>query len=342
MSGRYILRALARDANGRQTRSELDFYALGPGVSSWRSEYNNIDLTPERETWKPGDTARILIHSPWPRATALVTVERDGVRSHRVSAITSTQDTVDVPITEADVPNVYVSVMLVKGRTTQGPDALDGPSVRVGSTELSVDDPSKRLRVDVSADRDEYRPGAPATIAVAVMPLDGKPAPAEVTLWAIDQGLLSVTGYTTPDLLKAIYAPKPLQVMTMDSRRQLISRGPMRMPSGGVCCGVKGALFDPLSLKAILAQARQRSARDAFVAARHASGVSIQQDFRPLVFWLGSAVTDAGGRATTTVTLPDSPITYRIMAVAGNEASQFGFGEREIRVASQAATITVK
>ena len=63
--------------------------------------------------------------------------------------------------------------------------------------------------------------------------------------------------------------------------------------------------------------------RDAFTAARrHRQGVEVRQDFRPLVFWLGSATTDADGRATTTVTLPDSLTTYRIMAVAGDQASQ--------------------
>ena len=60
-------------------------------------------------------------------------------------------------------------------------------------------------------------------------------------------------------------------------------------------------------------------------------GVEIRQDFRPLVFWLGSATTGTDGRATTSVTLPDSLTTYRIMAVAGDQASHFGFGEREIR-----------
>ena len=258
-SGRYILRAIAHDATGRQTRTEFDFYALGPDLSSWRSEGNQIYLTPERETWKPGETARILIHSPWPRATALVTVEREGVRSHRVFTITSTQDTVDVPITAADAPNVYVSVMLVRGRTSTGQAAKDDPSFRVGYTELSVVDPAKRLRVDVSADRDEYPPGGPATLMVAVTPGDGKPAPAEVTLWAIDQALLSLTGYTTPDLLKAIYTPTPLQVMTTDNRQQLVSRGPMRMLSGGVCCGVEGGLaHGSLSLEGMLAEARRR------------------------------------------------------------------------------------
>ncbi len=330
--GRYILRAIARDANGRQTRTEVNFYALGPGLSSWRSEGHRIDLTPERETWTPGETARIMIHSPWPRATGLVTVEREGVRSHRTVAITSTQDTVDVPITEADVPNVYVSVMLVKGRTS-AELAADGsdpgqPSFRVGYTELSVDDSSKRLRVDVSADREEYRPRQPVTVSVAVAARDGTPATSEVTLWAMDYGLLSLTKYTTPDVLKAIYVPKALQVVTGDNRQRLMSRRPMDVP-------LSGALAEMVEVQV---QASGSPSMD-FVPPAPAAppppppqGAEIRQDFRPLVFWLGSATTGADGRATTTVTLPDSLTTYRIMAVAGDMASQFGFGEREIRV----------
>ncbi len=327
--GSYILRAIARDANGRQTRTEIDFYALGPGLSSWRSEGNRIELTPERETWKPGETARILVHSPWPRATGLVTVEREGVRSHRTVAITSTQDTVDVPITEADVPNVYVSVLLVKGRTSTEPgsDGTDPgePSFRVGYTELSVDDSSKRLRVDVSADRDEYRPRAPVTVSVAVTGRDGKPAASEVTLWAIDHGLLSLTKYTTPDVLKAIYVPKALQVTTGDNRQRLMSRRPMTGPPGGVVAGSRTIETSSSSV----AEAMEVLAKDGLF--QRPPGVEIRQDFRPLVFWLGSATTGTDGRATTTVTLPDSLTTYRIMAVAGDQASHFGFGEREIR-----------
>jgi uncharacterized protein YfaS (alpha-2-macroglobulin family) len=62
------------------------------------------------------------------------------------------------------------------------------------------------------------------------------------------------------------------------------------------------------------------------------TAAGVRRDLRALAFWLGSITTGADGRATTSVTLPDSLTTYRIMAVAGNEASQFGFGEHEIRV----------
>ena len=68
---------------------------------------------PERATWKPGESARILVQSPWERATALVTKEREGVRTHTRVNFSSMQDAIEVPITESDVPNVYISIVLL-------------------------------------------------------------------------------------------------------------------------------------------------------------------------------------------------------------------------------------
>ena len=53
---------------------------------------------------------------------------------------------------------------------------------------------------------------------------------------------------------------------------------------------------------------------------------------RVLAFWIGSVVTDAQGRARTEVTLPESLTTYRIMAVAGDRQSRFGWAQDEIRI----------
>ena len=109
-------------ATGRFAVTRTSFYALGDGYTAWaRFDHNRIDLVPERKTYKPGDTARIMIQSPWEQATALVTTEREGIRSHRQFALTSTQQSISVPITEDDIPNVFVSVLLVKGRTQRPP-----------------------------------------------------------------------------------------------------------------------------------------------------------------------------------------------------------------------------
>ncbi|MGE0454721.1 MAG: MG2 domain-containing protein [Vicinamibacteria bacterium] len=307
--GFYVLRAKASAEGGRTTTSAVSFYVLGAGYTAWaRHDHNRIELVPEKKAWRPGDTARVLVKSPWEKATALVTTEREGVRAYQVFELGSTQQTVSVPILERDVPNVYVSVLLIKGRSApfSAEDSSDPgkPAFRVGYAELEVEDASKRLDVTLSSDREEYRPGARARIELRVADRRRQPVSAEVTLWAVDYGVLSLTGYRTPDVRRSVWADKALQVLTQDSRLNVISRRVLADSKGEAQGGGGGLEFGPGLLR---------------------------RDFRPLAFWLGSVVTDAQGRATREVELPDSLTTYRIMAVAGDKASRFGSAEREIR-----------
>lgn len=307
--GSYELVARAVDPDGRTSTSEWSFYAMGAGYTAWeRYDHQRLDIVPEKTTWRPGESARIMIQSPWETATALVTVERERVRSHRTFMLTSTQQTIDVPITEADIPNVYVSVLLVKGRSSNDPgrDGSDPgkPAFRLGYAELKVDDAKKRLDVTVSANREEYRPAADANVSVEVKDPAGRGAASEVTLWAVDEGVLQLTGFTAPDILSSVYAQEMLQVMTSDSRERIVSRRVLT-PKGATDGGGGGVAGGPSDLR---------------------------RDFRVLAFWLGSIETGADGRASTRVKLPESMTSYRIMAVAADAASRFGAGRATIRV----------
>jgi uncharacterized protein YfaS (alpha-2-macroglobulin family) len=306
--GEYELTAKATDAEGHTTSSKAGFYAVGAGYTAWaRYDHNRIDLVPEKKTLRPGETARIMIKSPWEHATALLTTEREGVRTSKQFALTSTQQTISVPITEKDIPNIFVSVLLVKGRTKEGiEDSSDPgkPSFRLGYTELKVEDAAKRLAVSVKANREEFRPATKATIEVDVKDAKGKASQAEVTLWAVDYGVLSLTGYKTPDVLDSIYLRKLLQVANEDSRERIISRRVLT-PKGATDGGGGG---------------------------RDSGPGMMRKDFRVLAFWVGSMVTDAKGHAKTEITLPESLTTYRIMAVAGDKQSRFGWAQNEIRI----------
>ena len=123
-------------------------------------------------------------------------------------------------------------------------------------------------------------------------------------MWAVDYGVLSLTAFQTPDVLKSVYVRKALQVITTDSRQRIISRRVLT-PKGGDEGGGGG---------------------------EEPGAGTMRKDFRVLAFWIGSVVTDANGQATTDVTLPESLTTYRIMAVAADKASRFGSAESEIRV----------
>ncbi len=139
---------------------------------------------------------------------------------------------------------------------------------------------------------------------MAVTDATGRPAPGEVTLWAVDYGVLSLTDYRIPDVMRSVYREKALQVMNEDSRQRIISRRVLT-PKGAKDGGGGGD---------------EGGARD------------FRRDFRPLAFWLGSVETDATGHATKDVTLPESLTTYRIMAVAADTASRFGSSAVEIKV----------
>jgi uncharacterized protein YfaS (alpha-2-macroglobulin family) len=307
--GYYVLRATATDAAGHRTRTDRAFYGTGNGYTAWeRFDNNRIKLQPERLSWKPGETARLMVQSPWESATALMTIEREGVRSYKQFSLTSTQQTIDVPVTEADIPNVFVSILLIRGRTSKD-IAKDGddpgkPAFRLGYAELKVEDATKHLAVKVTADREEYRPANAAKVAVTVNDPAGKGTSSEVTLWAVDYGILSLTDFATPDVLSSVWTDKQLQVATVDSRQRIISRRVLT-PKGETNGGGGG---------------------------KDGGANGTRKDFRPLAFWLGSLETDKNGLATATVTLPESLTTYRIMAVAGDAASRFGSTSAEIRV----------
>jgi len=307
--GSFLVRATAQDG-AFKSLTRFSFYAIGAGYTAWaRYDHNRIDLVPGRETYKPGETAQLMIQSPWERATALLTVEREGIRSHSTFALKSTQQTVSVPITAADIPNLFVSVVLIKGRSK--PDGAEDdtsdpgkPAFRIGYAKLAIEDASKRLSVSVRANREEFRPAGSAKVEVQVYDAQGLPALSEVTLWAVDYGVLSLTAFRTPDVLASVYVPKALQVMNTDNRQRIISRRVLT-PKGTDEGGGGGA--------------------DASVS-------QIRKDFRVLAFWLGSVTTDAKGHAAVDVKLPESLTTYRIMAVSGDKASRFGSAESEIRI----------
>ncbi|MFT2658066.1 hypothetical protein, partial [Escherichia coli] len=79
-----------------------------------------MDVVPEQQAYKAGDTARFQVRMPFRKATALVTVEREGVLSSFVTELSGTDPVVEVKMPGSYAPDVFVSVMVVRGRTESG------------------------------------------------------------------------------------------------------------------------------------------------------------------------------------------------------------------------------
>ncbi|HLU39272.1 MAG TPA: MG2 domain-containing protein, partial [Planctomycetota bacterium] len=305
--GSYVVTLRAADAAGREAVTSFVRWASGRDWVPWNDQTQlKMDIIADRERYAPGDTATLLFASPFTDAEAWITVERERVLESRRIRVTSGTTTLKLPITEAHAPNVFVSMIVVRGRSAP-PGPLDDPgrpTMRVGYAELRVTPEVKRLNVDVAPLAPEYRPGDTAAVRIAVRDAEGRGHRAEVTLWAVDQGVLALTGYRTPDPLDLLYATRGLGMRLASNLATVAPQVPegekgRREPGGGGGGDLAGIL-------------RSR--------------------FQTTAFFLGSVITDANGDAVARAKLPDNLTTFRVMAVAVTAGDRYGSGESDLLV----------
>ncbi|HTK55865.1 MAG TPA: MG2 domain-containing protein [Gemmatimonadales bacterium] len=308
--GSYIVRFTATDEAGREVATSFYRWATGAGWEPWYDESRfKMDIIPDRQRYAPGDTATLLIASPFTNAEAWVTIEREGILEQRRIHITDGATRIRVPITERHVPNIFVSAVVVRGRSGP-PGTLDDPgrpTLRVGYTELTVLPDVKRMQVTVTPERPEYRPGDTATIRLTTRTTTGG-VRSEVTLWAVDEGVLSLTGFKTPDPLERIYAARGLG-LTLSSNLTTVAPQVLRAESR--------------QLKGLRNAGQGGGEEDADV---------LRSRFQTTAFFLGSVITDSSGAGVARVKLPDNLTTFRVMAVAVSRNDRYGSADAPLLV----------
>lgn len=307
-AGYYLLRASSKDNRGHTIVSGFGFYCIGEGFTAWeRYDHNRIDLVPEKKELKPGEIARILVKSPWETAKGIVTLERSGVLEYFPVILKGSSQVIEIPIKRDFIPTIYVSVLLIKGRTSEkleeGVD-VGKPTFRLGYAKLDILPEEVYLKLDIFTEKEEFKPREKVKINIQVKDFEGKGKKAEVTLYAVDYGVLSLTGYKLPDPVSYFYKERLLGVRNSELRNVLISReylkGKLAEEAGGG--GFEEALFQ------------------------------IRADFRITPFWKGEVITDENGFASESFELPDSLTTFVIMGVAQTHDSHFGSSKKDIRV----------
>ncbi|HEY4303740.1 MAG TPA: MG2 domain-containing protein [Gemmatimonadaceae bacterium] len=305
--GEYTVTFRASDGKGRAATTSFGRWASGSDFVPWNDETQfKMDVIPDKTRYSVGDTASVLFASPFTNAEAWITVEREGIIEQRRIRITSGSTTLKFPITEAFAPNAYVSILVARGRSAK-PGPLDDPgrpTIRVGYANLRVTPEVKRLTVTLAGDRKEYQPGDSATIRIQVRDARKVGARSEVTLWAVDEGVLSLTGYKTPDPIDLMYRERGLGVRLASNMTTVAPQVPdgmkgQREPGGGG--GAAGADV-------------------------------LRSRFQTTAFFLGSVVTDAQGNGVARAKLPDNLTTFRVMAVAVTMTDRYGKGESPMLV----------
>ena len=332
-AGQVDLIASAKDSAGNPTQAATSVWVTKHG-ELWFAQDNDdrIDVLPEKKRYEPGETAMLQVRMPFREATALVSVEREGILDTRVVTLRGDDPTIALKIDKAWGPNVYVSVLALRGRIRevpwyslftwgwkeplnwvrsfwyegreyQAPSAmvdLSKPAFKLGVAALKVGAKEHELQVSVSSDKPQYAVRQKARARIKVTQ-DGKPvAGAEVAFAAVDEGLLALRGNESWDLLAAMIRERAWGVETSTAQGEIIGR--------------------------------RHYGRKAVAAGGGGGRSSTRELFDTLLVWKAVVALDANGEAVVEVPLNDSLTSFKLVAVADAGTQQFGTGSTSIRV----------
>ncbi|MYI47370.1 MAG: hypothetical protein F4123_13505 [Gemmatimonadetes bacterium] len=295
--GRFLVRAC--DVQGGHCTGTT-VYVDWPGWAGRQREQTGtgasvLTLLSDRTSYAVGDVAEIQLPEAQ-SGRALVTLET-GTRilEHRWLSMDGGRTRFNVPITAEMSPNVYVSVSLIQPHSER---VNDLPIRLYGTIPLEVEDPATVLRPEIGVP-EEWRPDTTVTVRVA----EASGRPMTYTLAVVDEGLLGLTSFRTPDLHGRFYRKEALGVSTWD-------------------------IFDEVA-------GAYAAELERLLALGGDDAAEIQEQdrsrFPPVVRFQGPFTLERGARRTHSVDLPEYIGQVRVMVVAGHEGA-YGSASEQVFV----------
>jgi uncharacterized protein YfaS (alpha-2-macroglobulin family) len=339
-AGIYEIEATARDSRERIARTVTTLWVQGPNGASWSRDQKTLTLVADAKQYEPGQTASILVTSPFPEeVTALITVERADIMKTEIVKFTSSY-TYELPLEELHAPNVFVSVVLFRASGEE--NRLN--DLRYGLISLPVK-VQKQLNIKLTPTPQVSEPGKTVTFDVEVTDLAGKPVSAEVGLALSDVATLSVGAPNSIAIFDFYWSARGLSVITSAAMSKLIdgltpkdiyltdlvTEAYAYAPSAGAPQPTQGAA-DGIATRNAAPEADELKGGygDEADAAQQAQAPTPRTNFVDTPLWLPSLITDADGKATADVTLPDNLTTWRLDARATSVDSAVGSATTEI------------
>jgi uncharacterized protein YfaS (alpha-2-macroglobulin family) len=347
--GTYRITAVVTDTQGRRNQTEVRRWVAGGKMPPRREvEQEAVTLIPSRKDFRAGDTAEILVLSPFSPAEGVLTLRRSGIfRTERFS-MTGASHTLRLKLEEAWTPNVHIQIDLVgaSARTSDGAPAAKlppRPAFAKGELNLELPPVARTLGVKVAAQQAALEPGGRTTIDVDVTDAAGKAAAgSEVAVVVVDEAVLSLTGYRIADPLSVFYAQRepggsdahlradvllsrPEDLELAIAEEPMLRRGEVQAMGYLMDSAVAGGA--PAAAPAPQGFALASRAKGGGGPAAAPAPIRARTDFNATALFVASATTDASGKAHLPMTLPDNLTRYRITAVAVTEGHDFGKGE---------------
>jgi len=345
--GSYKAVVRGNDAGGRRVQSSVFVWASGKEYVSWRrTNDDRIALVSDKPTYVPGETAKILIPSPFSGETwALVTVERGSILCHEVILLESNSTVYELPITADYVPNVYVGVVLVEGRARAQAAAAGAAAVashKVGYVSLTVEPVPQRLHIAAASSAVQALPGSQVSFDLSVTDSRGDPVEASLAVDLVDKSILTLRPRAPEAIVEAFYGFRGLGVMTSSGLAVSIDR--LLLEQLRQAATLRDAEAPPygtgeLQPARLLAAAPEGGAEGMTAdgvaksaASQLPAGIALREEFADTAYWNAQVVTGPDGKARVQIDLPDNLTTWVFRAVGTSRATQVGEATDELLV----------
>ncbi|MDH4075550.1 MAG: MG2 domain-containing protein, partial [Acidimicrobiia bacterium] len=352
VGGTWQVTAVVTDAQGHRNRSQLTVWVSGGEARPARLvAQEQVTIVPDRPIYGAGDTARLLVQSPFGPASGLATVSRGTIVSSVPFEAADGSAVVEIPIDEAWTPGVTVQIDLVGTARRLGDDGTpaDGapprPAFATGTVELRIPPATRALTVTATPAAANLSPGTGTTVTVAVAGPDGQPVTgADVALVVVDEAVLSLTGYNLVDPLDVFYGPWYPNVYGEYTRASILLGRPDLVAAGlgggaDTATNATGEAVPQAAATTVAASRTSSPSGDGFTselaakavgADRSGEPIRLRSDLEPVAVYAPDRSTGPEGTVTVEVPLPDNLTRYRVMAVAVDGAQRFGRGESTI------------
>ena len=363
--GEYQLTATIVDDQGRPNQTQLTFWVSGGNQPAAREvAQEKVQLIPDKKEYTPGNTAELLVQAPFYPAEGVVSWRRSGIVKTEKITLDGPTKVITVPISDAMVPNLFVQVDLIglaarmddKGQPD--PALPKRPAYAVGVIDLPVPPRQRTLQVAVTPAAAKLAPGAATSLAVTVVDAQGKPVgDAEAAVIVVDEAILALTGYQFDNPIETFYRRRDADTRDVYSQAYLKLARPDLAVLGRASGGAPGAgmVTTSMSRAAVANDAaprqeaekrpmafaeRKRGAKARPGAYKDGNGgeaedhaakpIALRSNFSPLAVFSPAVHTDAAGKATVALKLPDNLTRYRVVAIAVAGDKQFGKGESAV------------
>jgi uncharacterized protein YfaS (alpha-2-macroglobulin family) len=293
--GRYLIRVTTPEGHSTGRIVLID-WPWDYGMKGKVDGATLLSVSTDKEKYNPGDEISLSFPSP-ENARAIVTLENStGVLDEMRTSTGKGNTVVRFRAKPEMAPNVYAYVTIIQPHAQT---VNDMPVRLYGIVPVMVEDPATRITPEISVPS-EVRSQKPFIVRVS----EKNKKSMTYTIAVVDEGLLDVTGFRTPDPWKYFYAREALGVQTWDLYDYVL--------------GAFGG-----TLERILAIGGDEALVD--------KSANKAQRFIPAVKFLGPFNLSAGRTNTHNIVLPQYTGSVRTMVIAGNERA-FGAAEQQVFV----------